>query len=284
MQWLARREPRRTHPGICWRAPAPRSSSPPPFTTATIRSSRPTRESAAGSRATPGTDYHEVMGEKLKALAERIAELARNGGWRRDRLPAVRRQQAARRTFAGRARRARFYRQEHDADRSGGRIVGLLGVLLTSLELPPDDPLKMAAGRRPTSRGCRVRAVPEMHRSLPDGCARAYSIDPRRCISYLTIERRDRSPAGSRQKHRAGRSVATFARKSAVQRRPLARLLPELAATVGAGPWLTEATLHETPSGKSFLRRWRHTPLARAGLKRLREILNVENPAALFPE
>ncbi len=288
MQWLARREPRRTHP----RDLLAGARTAIVVAAAYYDGNHPKQPSDAGkagriARYAWGRDYHEVMGEKLKALAERIAELARTGGVEEeiDCLPCVDSKPLDERSLAARAGLGFIGKNTMLIDPAGGSWL-LLGVLLTSLELPPDDPLKWPAGAPAPHRGmpscgpCR-----KCIEACPTGALAPYSIDPRRCISYLTIERRGPFPGRLAAKTQGWAFGCDICQEVCpFNARPLARLLPELAATVGAGPWLTEATLHETPSGKSFLRRWRHTPLARAGLKRLREILNVENPAALFPE
>jgi epoxyqueuosine reductase len=145
----------------------------------------------------------------------------------------------------------------------------VIGVLLLSLPLPPDPPLK----------GPGLHACGDCRRCIdacPTGALSApWRMDPRRCISYLTIERKDAIPPelnGKRKPWVFGcdrcQEVCPF------NGEPLRRVLPELAASAGAGPWLTETRLAAFASGKAFLRALGHTPLARPGFKPLLRNLN----------
>ncbi len=145
----------------------------------------------------------------------------------------------------------------------------LIGVLLTSLELPPDAPLRDPAA---SCGGCRrcLDACPT--RAFDD----AYRLDPRRCTSYLTIEQKDAIPSDLAAKMEGWALGCDICQEVCpFNREPLTRLLPGLAAREGTGPWLTGSMLDASPSGKAFQRQWGHTPLSRPGLKGLRRNLDA---------
>jgi epoxyqueuosine reductase len=132
----------------------------------------PTR--ALVARYARGTDYHLVLKERLRSLADRCAELCGRAVLARacvDTAPLLERE-AARRAGLG------FTAKNTMTIAPGLGSYVLLGELLVDLELAPSSPVAAGCG------SCR---------SCLDACPTsafvdAYTLDARRCISYLTIE------------------------------------------------------------------------------------------------
>ena len=137
----------------------------------------------AGSPAQPagriaryalGTDYHTALRDRLEALA---ADLRREG------LPSgevvyVDDRPLAERALAARAGMGWIGKNSNllTHDRAGSWV--FLGALLTSAELPADEPVRTTCG---SCTRCLV--------GCPTGAIIApQTVDARRCISYLTIE------------------------------------------------------------------------------------------------
>jgi epoxyqueuosine reductase len=132
----------------------------------------PTR--ALVARYARGTDYHLVLKDRLRALADRCAALCGRAVLARacvDTAPLLERE-AARRAGLG------FTAKNTLTIAPGLGSYVLLGELLVDLELAPSAPIPGGCG------SCR---------SCLDACPTsafvdAYTLDARRCISYLTIE------------------------------------------------------------------------------------------------
>lgn len=225
-----------------------------------------------------GRDYHLVLRERLERLAAWIEAEARaigmlDAGEPFTARPCVDSAPLDERALAVRAGLGFIGKNTLLLTPDAGSY-GLIGVLLISLALPPDPPLKPSPTA--TCGSCR-RCIDVCPTAALEG---PWRLDPRRCTSYLTIEQRDAIPpplAARMQGWAFGcdlcQEVCPF------NERPLARLLPELAADAGAGPWLTGTMLEAEPGVKAFARRWAHTPLARPGLKGLRRNLDaIDNP------
>jgi epoxyqueuosine reductase len=126
------------------------------------------------ARYARGDDYHSVMKERLRQLADRCAELSGREVLARpcvDTAPLLERE-AARRAGVG------FSAKNTMTIAPGLGSFFLLGELLVDLELAPSTPVSAGCG------SCR---------SCLDACPTgafidAYTLDARRCISYLTIE------------------------------------------------------------------------------------------------
>lgn len=122
------------------------------------------------------TDYHQVMKTKLQELAVGISNIS--GHETRARV-FVDDGALLERAVAERAGLGWFGKNTNILTQTHGSWV-FLGALITDLELEPDQPLKKTCG------DC-IRCIP----ACPTGAIVApYTLDARRCISYLTIEHR----------------------------------------------------------------------------------------------
>ena len=279
MRYLMREAPRRTHP----RDMLPEAQSVVVVAAGYYAGDHPAPPHSAEGEAEVagkvaryawGEDYHHVMRERLNALTEFAAAEAARLGIREpvlarpcvDSAPLDERALAVRAGLGFIGKNTLLLHPEH-----GSWM--LLGVLLLSLELPPDTPGLRKVGRetretdQPVSCGGCTRCI--------DACPTAaleapFRLDPRRCISYLTIEQREAiDPALTRKMQGWAFGCDICQEVCPLNAAPLAQLIPELGATHGVGPHLSQSTLQATPTGKAFQRRWKHTPLARPGLKNL---------------
>ena len=147
------------------------------------------------------------------------------------------------------ARRSRVDRQTHEPDRAALGSFVFLGEIVTTLELPPDAPLRKTCG------AC-ARCV----EACPTQALRGdYTIDANRCISDLT-QRTDAIPAAMRplvgrlgvglrylptrlsaDAPRAGGASSHWAPRDAVRRRPALVELLRCAAAASSGVTATTA-------------------------------------------
>lgn len=171
MHWMQRTLPRRENlhavlPAIrsivCLAAAYPASSPPlPPGTGFVARYAR-------------GQDYHEIMGQKLADLAAYLDHAAGPGTrslWYVDTGPILERALAQHAGLGFIGKHSQLINRQH-----GNWL--LLGEILTTAALPPDAPEKNRCG---TCTRC-LAACPTRAIVAP------FTVDARRCISYLTIE------------------------------------------------------------------------------------------------
>lgn len=128
-----------------------------------------------------GSDYHEIMRQKLLTAAQRLSEAM--GGETRvcvDTAPILERYWALRSGLG-------FIGLNHHLIIPGLGSCFFLGEILTTLPLKPDSPMETGCG----SCGKCLSACPTGALGA-DG-----SLDARRCLSYLTIEHRGPLPEGT---------------------------------------------------------------------------------------
>jgi epoxyqueuosine reductase len=136
------------------------------------------------ARYARGRDYHDVMGERLEALEERILSAFPGTASRRyvDTGPVLERELAARAGLGAVGKNTNLLHPE-----AGSWF--LLGELFLTLDLAPDVPLADLCG------SC-TRCL----EACPTGALPApYRLDSNRCISYWTIEHRGAFPAEARE-------------------------------------------------------------------------------------
>jgi epoxyqueuosine reductase len=121
-----------------------------------------------------GRDYHEVMHRMLEDLGGRIAAIFPGAKWR----SVVDTEPISERDFAVRSGIAWLGKNTCVISPEFGSWI-FLGELFTTIELEPDAPVKSLCGK------CR-----KCLDACPTGALDAYFMDAKKCISYLTIEKR----------------------------------------------------------------------------------------------
>ena len=130
------------------------------------------------ARYARGADYHRVLGDRLEELASALRELGGEARVGVDGLPVMEVAQAERAGLGWAGRNTLLL------NRSGGTW-WLLGEILTTLELEPDEPVSAHCG---TCTRCLE--------ACPTGAFRApYELVVERCLSYQTIEQKGTIPS-----------------------------------------------------------------------------------------
>ena len=125
-----------------------------------------------------GKDYHDLVKKRLKALARWL--IGREGGELKvfvDTAPVMEKPLSAAAGIGWQGKHTNLVSREH-----GSWL--FLGVILTSLDIPPDEPARDTCGT------C-TRCLDACPTGAFDGARR---IDARKCISYLTIEHKGHIP------------------------------------------------------------------------------------------
>ncbi len=136
------------------------------------------------ARYARGRDYHDLMGERLAALADRVREAFPGAAARPyvDTGPVLERELAARAGLGAFGKHTNLLSREHGS-------WFLLGELFLTLDLAPDAPITDLCGRCTRClTACPTGALPE-----------PYRLDANRCISYWTIEHRGALPEAARE-------------------------------------------------------------------------------------
>jgi epoxyqueuosine reductase len=173
MGWMAETLERRRHPRAMWdgaRSAIVLGVNYGPDTDPLEILKQPTK--GAISVYAQGDDYHELIKPRLKALARWLQ--ARFGGELKvfvDTAPLLEKPLAERAGLGWQGKHTNLVSREF-----GSWL--FLGSILTSLELPPDEPERETCGScRACLDVCPTKAFPA-----------PFQLDARRCISYLTIE------------------------------------------------------------------------------------------------
>jgi epoxyqueuosine reductase len=205
------------------------------------------------ARYARGKDYHEVVGERLRAVEERVLAAFPGCETRRyvDTGPVLERELAARAGIGAVGKNTMLLHPE------GGSWF-LLGELFLSLDLDPDRPLEDLCG------SCTLCLD-----ACPTGAlAEPYRLDANRCISYWTIEHRGALPAEAR------RMVGGWVFGCDVCQEvcpwnaaPAAAVHPEMELPPERGE-LTLARLLRLPR-EEYVERFRGSPMKRAKLEGL---------------
>jgi epoxyqueuosine reductase len=229
----------------------------------------PSRPRGRISRYAWGDDYHDVMEPGLRRLAAFLLDRgARVARYYVDTGPVIDRA-AARRAGIG-----WFGKNTMIITRSGYGSWVFLGEILTDLPLAVDLPARGDCGQ------CRICLD-----ACPTGAIIApYTVDARRCISYLTIEHRGPIPREIRPQigdHIFGcdicQTVCPHNAKTAAQTHP------EFAPRAGARPELIPLL---NIGEDEFRRRFRKSPVRRTKRRGLRRNVavalgNLRDPAAV---
>jgi epoxyqueuosine reductase len=179
MDWMAETYERRAHPQAMWagaRSAVVLGLNYGPDEDPMLALER--RDRANISVYARGEDYHEVVKKRLKRLGRWMAESL--GGELRvfvDTAPLMEKPLAEAAGLGWQGKHTNLVSREH-----GSWL--FLGAVLTSLELEPDQPVGEHCGScRACLDVCPTKAFPA-----------PFQLDARRCLSYLTIERRGPMP------------------------------------------------------------------------------------------
>lgn len=256
MRYLMRESPRRTHP----RDLMSEARSVVVVSAGYYQGDHPAGDAGGKvARYAWGEDYHHVLKQRLGELGRWIEAQAPSHGidqgvsWRAftDSAPLDER------ALAVRAGLGFFGKNTLLLDPEQGSWT-LLAELLLSIELPPDE--AQAPGQCGSCRKC-LEACPT------DAFTGPYEMDPRRCISYLTIEQRGAIPEPFEREMRGWTFGCDICQEVCpFNEAPMARLLPEFEPERGAGPVADERLWEGVTSKKAFARRWAHSPIERPGL------------------
>ncbi len=171
MEWMARNPARRADPRVVLSGCRSVISVGMNYSTDQRADERPGHGRIA--RYAWGEDYHRVLGQRLEKLEARIKALAPGAGtkWYVDTGPVMEKAWAQQAGLGWIGKHSNLV-----SERFGSWL--LLGEILTTLELDPDEPgVDLCGTCTLCIRACPTGAITE-----------AYLVDASKCISYLTIE------------------------------------------------------------------------------------------------
>lgn len=264
MDWMARSQPRRVDP----------TESLPTVRSIVMLGVNYFQENAASvpvgfgrvARYARGRDYHKVIDRMLKHLVAKLKEQCgpneQDFSWYVDYGPIMER------AHAEKAGLGFIGKNSMLISRQFGSWI-LLGEILTSLELEPDDPAAVNHGRCGKCRLC-IEACPT-NAIVADGV-----IDSSRCISYLTIERPgdiDAELSGSLGSLIFGCDICqeVCPHNGRAHRATHQEMLPE----AGVGELLDLESILKLGSREEFLELTAGTPLTRPGLEGLQNCARI---------
>jgi epoxyqueuosine reductase len=204
-----------------------------------------------------GLDYHIALRGRLRRLSQAMADLSGKAVWARpciDTAPLLERE-AARRAGIGFVAKSTML----IVPGLGPRV--MLGVLVTTLELPSSEPLESRCGRCTACLdACPTRAF-----------VRPFELDARRCVSYLSIEHQGEVPVELRDgmgQHLVGcdvcQTVCPYDRIASAQVMPTDNAPRALLVNPKLERWLEmSATDYRRVTKRSALRRLGRTQLMR---------------------
>lgn len=231
---------------------------PPAPATATGESKQPQRTGKV-ARYAWGRDYHHVIKSRLKTLSRKIQQAAPQTRLRCfvDTAPLAEREHAARAGIGWIGKHGLVLHQK-----IGSWL--LLGSLLTDLSLEPDTPATDHCG---SCTRC-LDACPT------DAFIGPQQLDPRKCISYLTIE--SRKPIPDRLKHPTGNWI--FGCDVCQEVCPFNRRAPQTQdADFAPRPQWSAIDLHQARSftDASFSQRFTGSALERTSAAHLADVAEV---------
>ena len=205
-----------------------------------------------------GKDYHKVLGDRLTQLEQAIRSLAPDAVTRSytDTGPIMEKAWAQRAGLGWIGKHSNLVSAEH-----GSWL--LLGEILTTLELAPDEPAADLCG------SCTLC----IHACPTNAIAEPYVVDATRCISYLTIELRGEGDTISPELQR-GMGNKIFGCDDCLDVCPFnlrAEPTQESAFQPNALTLAPELNTLARMSEEDFSREFRHSPIRRAkpdGLRR----------------
>ncbi len=221
----------------------------------------PPRDAVKGVRISKyalGLDYHQVLRYRLKLLLPWLSQVWPGNEWRIavDSAPALERAYAVAAGIGFWGRNTMVITPRHGS-------YYFLALILTTAELEPDEPIWGTCG---SCTRC-LDACPTQAFVGP------YVLDARRCISYLTIEKRSPLSEGERQmlgKWFFGCDVCQDV--CPYNRRPHLTPFEEFRSGVILREYMPPEFFLQPQSNREFARHFGQSPLFRPGRRRLQEL------------
>lgn len=205
-----------------------------------------------------GIDYHHVLRQRLEKLLPWLSQTWPGHAWRIavDSAPALERAYAV-------AAGIGFWGRNTMVITPHSGSYYFLALILTTAELEPDPPIWGTCG---TCRRC-LDACPTQAFVAP------YVLDARRCISYLTIERR--TPLSQEERTMLGQWIFGCDVCQDVcpyNRRPSPTPFEEFRTGVRLREFVPPELFLEPQSNREFAQRFGESPILRPGRRRIQEL------------